>query len=155
MIIYNQTSTSKKYTSGILMGFFIVPAILLFMQGFVLYGIVLIFIYLAIETSRTGVDFNFDEAKFSGFREVLFFIKIQQGKSNHLNAFSHYRVTQAHTQTTVFANWVQHSTISQEQCELALFDKHKGEFLPIVQSDFSQIQPLLVILEAQQIISEN
>ena len=84
MIVYNQTPTSKKFLSGILMGVLVGPAIYLFTLGLVFYGIVLIIIYLAYETWRSGVDFNFGEASFTAFREV-FFIKIRQGKSNHLD----------------------------------------------------------------------
>lgn len=155
MIIYNQTSTSKRYVSGILMGFLIVPAILLFIQGFIFYGIVLIIIYLAFETSRTGVDFNFSESKFTDFREVLFFIKIRQKESINLDAFSYYRVMLLNKQTPMMANWVQNSTVSQKQYTLELFNKHKGEFLQIVKSDVSQIQPLLIKLEEQNIILKN
>jgi hypothetical protein len=155
MIIYNQTSTSKKYVGGILMGFLILPAILLFIQGFIFYGILLIIIYLAIETSRTGVDFNFGESKFTDFREVLFFIKIRKGESINLNTFSHYRVNQQHDKTGVMANWAQHSTVSQKHNTLELFNKHKGEFLPIVKSDVNQLQPLLIKLEEQNIILKN
>jgi len=155
MIIYNQTSTSKKYVSGILIGFLILPAIFLFIQGFIFYGIVLIIIYLAFETSRTGVDFNFGESEFTDFREVLFFIKIRQGESINLDTFSHYRVKLQNNTTTVSANWAQYSTVSQEHHTLELFNKHKGEFLEIVKSDVSQIQPLLIKLEEQNIILKN
>lgn len=137
------------------MGFLIAPAILLFIQGFIFYGIVLIIIYLAFETSRTGVDFNFDESKFTDFREVFFFIKIRQEESINLNTFSHYRVELQNNKTTVMANWVQNSTVSQKHNTLELFNKHKGEFLQIVKSDVSQIQPLLIKLEEQNIILKN
>ena len=155
MIIYNQTSTSKKYVGGILMGFLIIPAILLFIQGFIFFGIILILIYFAFETSRTGVDFNFGESKFTDFREVFFFIKIRYKESISLNTFSHYRVELQKNRTNVSANWVQNSTVSQEHHTLELFDKHKGEFLQIVKSDLSQVQPLLIKLEEQHIILEN
>ncbi len=150
MIVYNQTSTSKRYVSGMLMFFLIAPAIWLFTLGYIFYGIVLIIIYLAFETSRTGVDF--DESKFTGFREVLFFIKIRQGESNNLDSFSHYRVKQQNDEVTVSANWAQSSTVSQEHYTLELFDKHKGEFLQLVKSDVSQIQPILIELEKQNIV---
>lgn len=151
MVIYNQTSTTKRYISGILIGFLIAPAIWLFSQGFIFYGIVLIIIYLAFETSRTGVDFNFDESKFTDFREVLFFIKIRKGDSININTFSNYRVKLENNEVTVSANWVQNSTLSQEHHTLELFNKHKGEFLQIVKSDESQIQPVLNKLEEQNI----
>lgn len=152
MIIYNQTSARKKYIGGMLMGFLVLPAILLFVQGSIFYGIVLIIIYLAFETSRTGVDFNFGESKFTDFREVIFFIKIRKGESINLGTFSHYRVIQQNNETTVSANWVQSSTVSQTHSTLELFNKHKGEFVQIVNSDQSQIQPLLIKLEEQNII---
>lgn len=151
MIIYNQTSTSKKYVGGILMGLLIIPAILLFTQGFIFYGIVLIIIYLAFETTRTGVDFNFGESRFTDFREVLFFIKIRQAESINLSTFSHYRVELENKETAVSANFVQHSTVSQEHHTLELFNRQKGEFLQIVKSDIGQIQPLLTKLEEQNI----
>lgn len=154
MIIYNQTPTSKKYVSGVLMGVLIGPAIYLFTLGYIFYGIVLIIIYLAFETSRTGVHFDFDHARFTGFREVLF-IKMRKAVSADLNTFSHYRVTQENNAVTVSANWAQYSTISQEHFTLELFDKHKAEFLPIVKSDVGQIQPLLTELEAQNIVAES
>ncbi|GAB5527797.1 MAG: hypothetical protein Roseis2KO_56690 [Roseivirga sp.] len=150
MIIYNQTSTSRKYVSGILMGFLIIPAILLFNQGFIFYGVVLIIAYLVFETSRTGVDFNFRESKFTDFREV-FFIKIRKGEGFDLNTFSHYRVKLQKNNTTVSANLVQQSTVSQEHHTLELFDKHEGEFVEIVKSDGSQLQPLLIKLEEQNV----
>lgn len=137
------------------MGFLIVPAILLFIQGFIFYGIVLIIIYLAFETSRTGVDFNFRESKFTDFREVLFFIKIRQEESINLKTFSHYRVKLQNNKITVSANLVQNSTVSQKHYTLELFNKHQGEFLEIVKSDVSQIQPLLIKLEEQNIILKN
>ncbi|MCE7990576.1 MAG: hypothetical protein HEP71_01295 [Roseivirga sp.] len=151
MIIYNQTSTFKKNVGGILIGFLIIPAIFLFIQGYIFYGIVLIIIYLAFETSRTGVNFNFGEFEFTDFREVLF-IKIRQKESISLNTFSRYRVKLQTTTTTMRANFVQHSTVSQEHHTVELFNKHQGEFLPIVKSDISQIQPLLIKLEEQNII---
>lgn len=151
MIIYNQTTTFKKYLGGILIGFLILPAILLFMQAFIFYGIVLIIIYLAFETSRTGVDFNFGESKFTGFREVFFFIKIRKRESVNLNAFSHYRINLQNDDYTVRANYVQHSTIKEKYHILELFNKHKGEFSQIVKSDDNQIQPLLIKLEEQNI----
>ena len=155
MVIYNQTSTSKRYQSGILMGLLIGPAIYLFIQGLIFYGIVLTIMYLAFETLRTGVEFDFDKAKLTGFREVLFFIKIRKAKSTNLKTFSHYRVNQENDKTTMLANWVQHSTVSQEYCALELFNKHNSEFLQIVKSDVSQIQPLLVKLEEQNISLKN
>jgi len=155
MIIYNQTSTSKRYVSGILMGFLILPAIWLFIQGSIFYGIVLIIIYMAFETSRTGVDFNFGESKFTDFREVLFFIKIRQEESISLNTFSHYRVKLQNNNNTVRANFVQYSTFSQKHYTLELFNKHKSEFLQIVKSHVSQIEPLLIKLEEQNIILKN
>lgn len=133
------------------MGALIVPAILLFNQGYIFYGIVLIIIYLAFETSRTGVDFNFSESKFTDFREVLF-IKIRQGQSINLNTFSHYKIKLQKNNTNVSANWAQHSTVSQEHHTLELFNKHKGEFVEVVKSDGSQVQPLLIKLEEQNII---
>lgn len=152
MIIYNQTSTFKKYLGGILIGFLILPAIFLFIQGFIFYGILLIIIYLAFETSRTGVDFNFGESKFTGFREVLFFIKIRKGESINLNTFSHYRINLQNNDYTVRANLVQGSTVSQKHHTLELFNKQKGEFLQILKSDDSEIQALLIKLEEQNII---
>ena len=107
---------------------------------------------MAFETYRTGVDFNFGESKFTDFREVLFFIKIRKGESINLDTFSHYRVMLLNKQTAVMANWVQSSTVSQEHHTLELFNKHKGEFLPIVKNDVNQIQPLLIKLEEQHII---
>lgn len=151
MIIYNQTSTSKKYVGGILMGLLIIPAILLFTQGFIFYGIVLIIIYLAFETTRTGVDFNFGESRFTDFREVLFLIKIRQAESINLSTFSHYRVELENKETNVSANFVQHATVSQECHTLEFFNRQKGEFLQIVKSDIGQIQPLLTKLEEQNI----
>ena len=151
MIVYNQTPTSKKFLSGILMGVLVGPAIYLFTLGLVFYGIVLIIIYLAYETWRSGVDFNFDESYFTAFSEV-FFIKIRQGKSTDLDSISHYRARQENNLATVSANWAQSSTVSQETHTLELFDKHSGEFLEIVKSDVNQIQPLLVKLEEQHII---
>ncbi len=155
MIIYNQTSTAKKYVSGILIGFSILPAIFLFIQGLIFYGVVLIIIYLAFETSRTGVDFNFDESKFTDFKEVLFFIKIRKGESINLNTFSHYRVKQNSNETNVSANWVQHTTVSQEHSTLELLNKKTGEFLQIVKSDERQIQPILIKLEERHITLKN
>ena len=155
MIIYNQNSTRKRYVGGILMGFLILPAILLFSQGYIFYGILLIIIYLAFETSRTGVDFNFGESKFTDFREVLFFIKIRKTKNTNLNTFSHYRINLQHDKTAVMANWVQSSTVSKNNETLELFNKHKGEFLQIVKCDVDQIQPLLIKLEEQNIILKN
>ena len=155
MIIYNQTPTSKRYSSGLAMGFLIVPAILLFMQGFILYGIALIIVYLAFETSRTGVDFDFGKSKFRAFREVFFFIKFRKAESTDLNTFSHYRVKEENTNTKVLANWAQESAVSQKHFELELFDKQKSEFLQVVKSDFDQIEPLLVKLEEQNIVVEN
>jgi len=152
MKIYNQTSTRKSYVGGILMGFLILPAILLFIQGFIFLGIVLIIIYLAFETSRTGVDFDFGESNLTDFREVLFFIKIRQKESINLDAFSYYRVMLLNKQTAVMANWAQSSTVSQTHYRLELFNKQKGEFVQIVKSDQNQIQPLLVKLEEQNII---
>lgn len=152
MIIYNQTSARKKYVGGMLMGFLVLPAIFLFIQGFIFYGILLLIIYLAFETYRTGVDFNFGESKFTDFREVLFFIKIRKGESINLDTFSHYRVLLENKQTAVMANWAQHSRVSQKHHTLELFNKHKGEFLPIVKNDVNQIQPLLIKLEEQHII---
>ena len=153
MIIYNQTSTAKKYLSGILMGALLLPAIYLFTQGYIIYGIVLVIIYLAFETFRTGVDFDFGEAKFTDFREV-FFIKIRKAASNQLDTFTRYRLELQNINATVSANWAQYSTVSQEQCSLALFDKSKGEFLHVVNSDVSQIQPLVIKLEEQKIVLE-
>lgn len=155
MIIYNQTSTAKKYVSGILMGVLLLPAIYLFIQGLIFYGIVLVILYLAFETSRTGVDFNFGESKLTDFREAFFFIKFQKGRSVELDAFSHYRVKQKNNRATVSANWAQYSTVSQEHHTLELFNKHKAEFLEIVKSDVSQIQPLLIKLEEQNIMLKN
>lgn len=155
MKIYNQTSTSKKYIGGILIGFLIAPAIFLFIQGFIFYGIILIIIYLAFETSRTGVDFNFDDSKFTGFREVLFFIKIRKEESIDLNTFSYYRVELQNNSSTMSANFVQSSTVSQEHYTLELFNQDKGEFLQIVKSDVDQIQPLLIKLEERKIVSKN
>ena len=155
MIIYNQTSTTKKYVGGILIGLLIIPAIFLFIKGLIIYGVVLIIIYLAFETSRTGVDFDFGESKLKGFREILFFIKIQQGKSTDLDSFSHYRLSLQNDQTNVSANWAQQSTVSQEYHSLELFDKHQGEFLEIIKSDVSQIEPLLNKLEEQNIVLES
>lgn len=154
MIVYNQTSTSKKYASGILIGFLIIPAILLFIQGFIFYGIVLIIFYLAFETYRAGVDFNFGESRFTNFREV-FFIKIRQAESNELSTFSHYRVKLQNNTITMSANFVQTSTVSQEHHTLELFKKDKGEYLQIVKSDVNQIQPLLIKLEEQNITSKH
>lgn len=154
MMVYNQTSTSKKYAGGILIGFLIIPAILLFTQGFIFYGIVLIIFYLAFETYRAGVDFNFDESRITYFREV-FFIKIRQAESNELNTFSHYRVKLQNNTITMSANFVQTSTVSQEHLTLELFKKDKGEFLQIVKSDMDQIQPLLIKLEEQNITSKH
>lgn len=155
MKIYNQTSTSKKYIGGILIGFLIAPAIFLIIQGFILYGIILIIIYLAFETSRTGVDFDFADSKFTSFREVLFFIKIRQEGSIALNLFSYYRVVLQNNNTTVSANFVQSSTVTQEHYTLELFNKDKGEFLQIVKSDVSLIKPLLIKLEEQNITSKD
>ena len=155
MIIYNQTSTRKRYIGGILMGFLVLPAILLFSQGYIFYGILLLIIYLAFETTRTGVDFNFDESKFTDFREVFFYIKIRKPKSTNLNTFSHYRLNLQHDKTGVMANWVQSSTVSQNHETLEFFDKLEGEFLQIVKSDVSQLQPLLIKLEEQNIILKN
>ena len=151
MIIYNQATTFKKYVSGILIGLLIIPAILLFIQGFILFGVLLTLVYLVIETSRSGVDFNFEKSHFSKFREVLFFIKIRQKESARLDSFSHYRVKVQHDDTTVRANFVQSSTISQDHHSLELFDKQEGEFLQIVKSDARQLQPLLISLEEKNI----
>ena len=153
MIIYNQASTAKKYVSGVLMGVLILPAIYLFTLGYVFLGIVLIIIYLASETLRSGVDFNFDESKLTKFREVLF-IKIRQGDSKNLGTFSHYRVKQQNEVATISANWVQTSTVSQEQHTLELFNKDKGEFLEVVKNEVDEIHPLLIRLEEQNIVSE-
>lgn len=152
MTIYNQTSTSKKYVGGVLMGLLIIPAIFLFINGYVFYGIVLIIIYLAFETYRTGVDFNFGESKLTGFREVFFFIKIRKGGSINLDTFSHYRVNQQSNTTAMWGNLVQGSTVSQEHHTLELFNKDKGEFVQIVKSDDSEVQPLLIKLEEQNIL---
>lgn len=152
MIIYNQTSTTKKYIGGILIGFLILPAILLFIQGYIFYAVVLLIVYLIVESSRTGVNFNFDDSTFRPFREVLWLIRIGTGEPIELSCFSHYRINQETEEASVMANWVQNSTISQEQCTLALFDQQKGEFLPIVKSNAAQLQPLLIKLEEQHII---
>lgn len=154
MIIYNQTSTSRKYIGGILIGLLIGPAIYLFIQGLIFYGVVLVIIYLAFETYRTGVDFDFENAKFTHFRELLF-VKIQQGGSMNLDSFSHYRVNQESFKTNVSANYVQNSTISQEQHTLELLNKHKGEFVEIVKSNNSKLQPLLIQLEEENIVLVN
>jgi len=151
MTIYNQTSTSKKYVGGILMGLLVIPAIFLFIEGFILYGIVLIIIYLAFETSRTGVVFDFGESKLTDFREVLFFIKIRKGGRINLDRFSHYRVNLENNTTTMWGNFVQGSAVSQEHHTLELFNKQEGEFLQIVKSDDSELQPLLSKLEEHSI----
>lgn len=151
MIIYNQTSTFKKYLSGMLIGVLVLPAIWLFTQGLIVYGVVLLIVYLAFETSRTGVDFNFSESKISDFREVLFFMKIRKQESTQLNKFSHYRVSQGTDEQSVMANYVQNSTVTQEYHTLELFNKAKGEFSLIVKGDISQIQPVLSQLEEQNI----
>lgn len=153
MIIYNQSSTFKKYLNGILMGLLIIPAIVLFIQGFILFGVLLTIVYLVIETSRTGVDFNFEKSHFSKFREVLFFIKIRQKESTPLDSFSHYKVKAQIDDTTVRANFVQSAMVSQDHYSLELFDKQKDEFLQIVKSDTRKLQPLLIRLEEQNIIS--
>ena len=154
MIIYNKASTAKKYVSGVLMGVFVLPAIYLFTLGFIFYGIGLIIIYLASETLRSGVDFNFNESKLTAFREVLF-IKVRKGERRNLDSFSHYRVKLKNETATMSANWVQTSTVSQERHTLELFNQHNGEFLEIVKSDVSEIQPLLIKLEEQNITSKD
>ena len=76
MTIYNQTSTTKKYIGGMLIAILILPAVGLFIQGYVLSGIIITLTYFIIETSRTGVRFDFNENKFTFFREFLFMIKV-------------------------------------------------------------------------------
>lgn len=151
MVIYNQTTTGKKYASGILMGALLIPAFYLFTQGYIFYGIALVIVYLGFETSRSGVGFDFGNSRFSSFREVLFFIKIPRGKSGNLDTFSHYRVGLQSNTATMSANWVQTSTVTQEHQTLELFNKDKNEFLEVVKSDVDQIQPLVNKLEEQNI----
>ena len=155
MIIYNQTSTFKKYAGGIAMGVLIIPAILLIIEGFIFFGIVLIILYLAFETFRTGVDFNISESKITDFREVLFIIKIRKKVSKRLDTFSHYRIKEGTDEQTIVANYVQNSTVSQEHHTLELLNKQTGEFSEIVKSGLDRIQPLLIELEAHGIVSED
>ena len=77
------------------------PAIYLFTQGYILFGVLLIVIYLAFETTRTGVIFDFDSASITNFREVFFFIKIPQSGGLDLRDISHYRVLHKETETGV------------------------------------------------------
>lgn len=133
------------------MGCLILPAIFLMTKGFIFYGIALIIIYLAFETFRTGVEFDFDEAKLKGFKEVFFFIKTRQSNSTDLSEFSHYRLRQGHNETSVSANWAQQSTISQTHQTLELYHKQEGYFQQVVKSDYDQLQPLLEKLEEQHI----
>ncbi|GEM_PF-3144378 len=150
MIIYNQTSTAKRFLSGILIGVLVLPAIWLLAEGFMLYGLALVIIYLAFETHRTGVHFDFVEGKLSAFREV-FFIKIPKGAVSQLNAFNYYRIVEEHKEATISANWVQSSTISQTHQILELFNTHNGEFEQIVKSNSEQLKPLLDRLEERDI----
>ena len=134
-----------------LIGVLVLPAIWLITEGLIVYGVLLLIIYLAFETSRTGVDFNFTESNITDFREVLFFMKIRNKESIRLDTFSHYRVSQGTDEQTVRANYVQNSTVSQAYHTLELFNKQKGEFSPIVKGDMSQIQPVLSKLVEQNI----
>lgn len=131
------------------------PAILLITEGLVFYGIALLILYLVIETSKTGSDFNFEEAKITRFREVLFIFKIPLKPNSNLNTFSHYRVKRGSDLVTMSANWAQHSTVSEEHYVLELLNRHKGEFVEVIKSDFDQIQSLVIKLEKHGLIAKD
>lgn len=133
-----------------LIGVLIIPAVWLFIQSFIVYGIILTLSYLVIESSRTGVEFDFHQSKLTRFREFLFFMKIPLTR-NGLNDFSYYRVRLQDDNTTVSANWVQYTTVAQEHCILDLLHKNKGEFIEIVKSEHSLLQSVFKALEEQNI----
>lgn len=155
MVVYNQTSTSKKYVGGFLIGIMVLPAILLIAKGLIHYGIALLIIYLIIETSKTGCDFNFEKAKITRFKEALFIFKIPLKLNSKLNTFSHYRVKRGSDLVTMSANWAQHSTVSEEHYVLELLNRNKGVFEEVIKSDFDQIQSLVIKLEEKGLIAKN
>lgn len=155
MVVYNQISTSKKYIGGFLIGIMVLPAILLIAKGLIFYGIALLIIYLVIETSKTGCDFNFGEAKITRFREVLFIFKIPLKLTSNLNTFSHYRVKRGSDLVTMSANWAQHSTVTQEHYVLELLNRDNGEFEEVIKSDFDQVQSVVIKLEKHGLVGKD
>jgi hypothetical protein len=151
MTIYNQTANSKRFLSGVLIGVLIGPAIYLFTLGHVVPGVLLPLIYLAFETFRIGVIFDFELGQFSKFQQVLYLIKIPLGKPKTLSSFSHYRLVFGHDDANISANWAQSTSVSQDYYTLSLWNTEEERFTSVLKCDYDKLQALLQQLEESHI----
>lgn len=144
MKIYSKASVVKDYLLGILVGFLVLPAIILFSTNDI-NGIIPLLAFIIIATHRRGVKFEVDNPRVFKFNELIFFLRF--GKHINLKDFSEYRIRFESKTYRLNANIVQYSDVNQKRCVLEIFSQQEEKYFTLVKTTIEEIKPLIKKLE--------